>query len=138
VIVDDYSSVQWLTHQLHEVRRQAHGQQLSTTQPRCYKPRSSTPFDRFLTNYSHSQTLHQQGSMTSNSNLLATAGVPAFLCPQGTKVHLLNLGTMRVDAGWYATLPLRTGFNALALLSHIAQASPWRQQQPNKRQEPRE
>jgi hypothetical protein len=38
--------------------------------------------------------------MTTNVNLLATAGVPAFLCPQGTRVHLLNLGTMRVDAGW--------------------------------------
>lgn len=39
--------------------------------------------------------------MDNNANLLATAGVPAFLCPQGTKVHILNLGTMRVDAGWY-------------------------------------
>jgi hypothetical protein len=40
--------------------------------------------------------------MTTNTNadLLATASVPAFLCPQGTKVHILNLGTMRVDAGW--------------------------------------
>jgi hypothetical protein len=38
--------------------------------------------------------------MTTNASLLATAGVPAFLCPEGTKVHILNLGTMRVDAGW--------------------------------------
>ncbi|GAB7331312.1 hypothetical protein MBLNU13_g02757t2 [Cladosporium sp. NU13] len=39
-------------------------------------------------------------TMTTNANILATAGVPAFLCPQGTKVHILDLGTMRVDAGW--------------------------------------
>lgn len=38
--------------------------------------------------------------MTANASLLAAAGVPAFLCPQGTKVHILNLGTMRLDAGW--------------------------------------
>ena len=37
--------------------------------------------------------------MTNNANLLAMAGVPAFLCPQGTKIHILNLGTMRVDEG---------------------------------------
>ncbi|KAL1589917.1 hypothetical protein WHR41_01107 [Cladosporium halotolerans] len=38
--------------------------------------------------------------MSSGTNILARASVPAFLCPPGTKVHILNLGTMRVDAGW--------------------------------------
>lgn len=41
------------------------------------------------------------GNMSSGTNILARASVPAFLCPPGTKVHILNLGTMRVDAGWY-------------------------------------
>ncbi|KAF2465151.1 metallo-beta-lactamase superfamily protein [Lindgomyces ingoldianus] len=34
------------------------------------------------------------------SNLLANAGVPAFKCPPGTKMHLLDLGTLTVDEGW--------------------------------------
>ncbi|KAF3397142.1 N-acyl homoserine lactonase [Talaromyces pinophilus] len=31
---------------------------------------------------------------------LAAASVPAFVCPPGTKMHILNLGTMNVDEGW--------------------------------------
>lgn len=62
--------------------------------------------------------------MTTNATLLATAGVPAFLCPQGAKVRILNLGTMRVDAGWYAPDRLDT---VSFLESHIAQAPTRRQ-----------
>lgn len=39
--------------------------------------------------------------MSNGTSILARASVPALLCPPGTKVHILNLGTMRVDAGWY-------------------------------------
>lgn len=34
---------------------------------------------------------------------LAAAGVPAFKCPPGTKMHILDLGTLQVDEGWYVT-----------------------------------
>lgn len=41
--------------------------------------------------------------MTSDTvNKFAAATVPAFKCPKGTKMHLLNLGTLEVDEGWYA------------------------------------
>lgn len=36
----------------------------------------------------------------NNANLLAAAGVPAFKCPPGTKMHILNLGTLQADEGW--------------------------------------
>ncbi|KIW63929.1 hypothetical protein PV04_08893 [Phialophora macrospora] len=32
--------------------------------------------------------------------LLAQAGVPAFKCPPGTKMHFLDLGTLQADEGW--------------------------------------
>jgi hypothetical protein len=32
---------------------------------------------------------------------LAAACLPAYVCPPGTKMHLLNLGTLNVDEGWY-------------------------------------
>ena len=39
--------------------------------------------------------------MASNmASLLAPAAVPAFKCPQGTKMHILNLGTLQADEGW--------------------------------------
>ena len=40
--------------------------------------------------------------MASNiASLLAAASVPAFKCPQGTKMHILNLGVLQGDDGWY-------------------------------------
>lgn len=58
------------------------------------------------------------------ANLLATAGVPAFKCPPGTKMHLLDLGTLQADEGWcsitqrsYSNGPsliqAQTGFSAV-------------------------
>ncbi|KAJ5678559.1 uncharacterized protein N7477_004192 [Penicillium maclennaniae] len=32
--------------------------------------------------------------------LLANAAVPAFKCPPGTKMHILDLGTLQVDESW--------------------------------------
>lgn len=32
--------------------------------------------------------------------LLANAAVPAFKCPHGTKMHILDLGTLQVDESW--------------------------------------
>ncbi|KXL46078.1 hypothetical protein M433DRAFT_4119 [Acidomyces richmondensis BFW] len=32
--------------------------------------------------------------------LLASAGVPSFKCPPGTKMHILNLGILQCDEGW--------------------------------------
>jgi len=34
--------------------------------------------------------------------LIASAGVPAFNCPNGTKMHILDLGTLEADESWYA------------------------------------
>ena len=31
---------------------------------------------------------------------ITTAGVPAFACPPGTKMHILDLGTLQADEGW--------------------------------------
>ncbi|KAH7127797.1 metallo-beta-lactamase superfamily protein [Dactylonectria estremocensis] len=39
--------------------------------------------------------------MSSVPNLFASAAVPAFKCPPGTKVFLLNLGILRGDEGWF-------------------------------------
>lgn len=39
--------------------------------------------------------------MASNiASLLAPAAIPAFNCPEGTKMHILNLGTLQADEGW--------------------------------------
>ncbi|OQD70286.1 hypothetical protein PENDEC_c025G05240 [Penicillium decumbens] len=32
--------------------------------------------------------------------LIASAGVPAFNCPNGTKMHILDLGTLEADESW--------------------------------------
>lgn len=32
---------------------------------------------------------------------LVPAIIPAYACPEGTKMHILNLGTLTVDEGWY-------------------------------------
>lgn len=34
------------------------------------------------------------------SKKLVEACIPAYACPEGTKMHLLNLGTLNVDEGW--------------------------------------
>lgn len=40
-------------------------------------------------------------SMTTNIQKQLFPGfVPAYACPEGTKMHILNLGTMDVDEGW--------------------------------------
>ncbi|KAL5339966.1 beta-lactamase-like protein [Aspergillus crustosus] len=38
--------------------------------------------------------------MATPMQQLAAASVPAYFCPPGTKMHILNLGTMNVDEGW--------------------------------------
>lgn len=46
------------------------------------------------------------GSMTKEAALTQplamAAAVPAFKCPPGTKMHILDLGTLRADEAWYA------------------------------------
>ncbi|RTE70312.1 hypothetical protein BHE90_015291 [Fusarium euwallaceae] len=39
--------------------------------------------------------------MTDQARLLANAAVPSFICPPGTKMHILDLGTLQVDEGWF-------------------------------------
>lgn len=34
-------------------------------------------------------------------SLLVQNGVPAFNCPAGTKMHILNLGILQADESWY-------------------------------------
>jgi hypothetical protein len=36
-----------------------------------------------------------------NPSLLVNAAVPAFKCPAGTKMHVLNLGTLQADESWF-------------------------------------
>ncbi|KAE8352254.1 beta-lactamase-like protein [Aspergillus coremiiformis] len=38
--------------------------------------------------------------ITMNSRQLAKASIPAYTCPEGTKMHLLDLGTIQCDEGW--------------------------------------
>jgi hypothetical protein len=38
------------------------------------------------------------------SNLLASAAVPAFKCPKGTKMHILDLGMLEADESWLAKI----------------------------------
>jgi hypothetical protein len=42
--------------------------------------------------------------MTTMSNLLASAAVPAFKCPKGTKMHILDLGMLEADESWLAKI----------------------------------
>lgn len=35
------------------------------------------------------------------ARLVASAGVPAFNCPPGTKMRILDLGTLEADESWY-------------------------------------
>ena len=55
--------------------------------------------------------------------MMASAAVPAFKCPTGTKMYILNLGTLEADESWYAeTWGFPLGFSSDAL-----QALPRRQ-----------
>lgn len=38
--------------------------------------------------------------MSDNARLAPMAQVPAFTCPEGTKMHILDLGRLEVDEGW--------------------------------------
>ncbi|KAB8226994.1 N-acyl homoserine lactonase family protein [Aspergillus alliaceus] len=38
-----------------------------------------------------------------NSRQLAKASIPAYTCPEGTKMHILDLGTLSCDEGWIFT-----------------------------------
>ncbi|KAJ5823881.1 hypothetical protein N7447_006221 [Penicillium robsamsonii] len=38
--------------------------------------------------------------MAATIHQLIPAVVPAYACPEGTKMHILNLGTLTVDEGW--------------------------------------
>jgi hypothetical protein len=100
-VIDDYSSTQELTNHLHGIT-ELHCQFLLITRTLRIRHRWSTlPFITLSFTLSiFSNTSASTMTTNTNADLLATAGVPAFLCPQGTKVHILNLGTMRVDAGW--------------------------------------
>jgi hypothetical protein len=40
-------------------------------------------------------------SSTDVSSLLVQAAVPGFKCPTGTKMHILDLGTLEADESWY-------------------------------------
>ncbi|CAG8116232.1 unnamed protein product [Penicillium nalgiovense] len=39
-------------------------------------------------------------SFVDPTSLLVSAAVPAFKCPAGTKMHILNLGTLQEDGSW--------------------------------------
>lgn len=38
--------------------------------------------------------------MTSSMQKLVSAAIPAYACPEGTEMHILNLGILNVDEGW--------------------------------------
>ncbi|KAJ5683443.1 metallo-beta-lactamase superfamily protein [Penicillium macrosclerotiorum] len=39
--------------------------------------------------------------MAAPMHQLVNSIIPAYACPAGTKMHILNLGTLTVDEGWY-------------------------------------
>jgi len=39
-------------------------------------------------------------STTDITSLFANAAVPAFKCPEGPKIHFLNLGTLECDENY--------------------------------------
>lgn len=41
------------------------------------------------------------------ASMLMNAAVPAFKCPPGTKMHVLDLGTLQADESWYVTVNYR-------------------------------
>jgi hypothetical protein len=55
----------------------------------------------FLSPIVVSSYIMASNSNTSMSDLLAYARVPAYTCPPGTKMWILNLGTLTVDEGWF-------------------------------------
>jgi hypothetical protein len=50
------------------------------------------------------------------SSMAAAASIPAFCCPPGTKMHLLDLGHLEADDGWYCYSVYRLMNTAEALL----------------------
>ena len=49
--------------------------------------------------YTYIITMASQNDLAA---LLVHAAVPAFKCPAGTKMHILDLGTLEVDESWFA------------------------------------
>lgn len=39
------------------------------------------------------------------ASMLISAAVPAFKCPPGTKMYILDLGTLQLDESWFVELP---------------------------------
>lgn len=62
--------------------------------------------------------------MSAMADLLASAAVPAFKCPPGTKVFLLNLGILRGDEGWYVAVHAFFSHHYLAFFRPKTKASP--------------
>jgi hypothetical protein len=40
-------------------------------------------------------------SSVDPASLLISAAVPAFKCPPGTKMYILDLGTLELDESWF-------------------------------------
>jgi hypothetical protein len=40
-------------------------------------------------------------SSVDPASLLISAAVPAFKCPPGTKMYILDLGTLEIDESWF-------------------------------------
>lgn len=60
--------------------------------------------------------------MAAQMYQIIPAVIPAFACPEGTKMHILNLGTLTVDEGWYVKLVIkgsRGSRNSIYLVSNI-------------------
>lgn len=41
-----------------------------------------------------------QSFFTAMETLTIKDGIPLLVCPTGTKMHVLNLGSLNVDEGW--------------------------------------
>ena len=56
--------------------------------------------------------------VTNPASMLVNAAVPSFKCPSGTKMHILDLGTLQADESWYVDtkiVRLLRGANASSL-----------------------
>lgn len=55
----------------------------------------------------------------------ANASLPAFNCPPGTKMYLLNLGTLECDEGWYVCIFMHLDFTRISELVTVYMNNIW-------------
>lgn len=63
--------------------------------------------------------------MAAPMHQIIPAVIPAFACPGGTKMHILNLGTLTVDEGWYVGLVIESSMGSRNLTYLVSNIGFW-------------